>query len=326
MSNDKCLSLKSFKWIDNCCYIDSAIIALFITDAKFIENEIINKELKLRKRNLVCVPESYNDRSVDQKSYVDLQIRNKIQSQLRLLYNYIRNENKPNVELTCNDLRQTISLCPNEDAYYLKTMSDSSDFLKYILSMFNTKVLRINKTFYGTDNIDTIKPRNLKKIYDYVENDSIVQNIDINNLNLDSKKLHRIEKFLDFREDLVDEKIKNFKRTIVSKRIIDSPMIIFNIYRLFEDQDTLKETFYKTKIIPSRIIRLPESDKRFNLYSIVVFENMHYTCYFLCSKKWYYYDDSAVKKIKFVGEYFDLIKHKPSPVKNGVLYFYNKKN
>ena len=99
-------------------------------------------------------------------------------------------------------------------------------------------------------------------------------------------------------------------------------MIIFNFYRLFEDVDTLKETFYKTKIIPLKVIKL--GDKKLKLFAIIVFENKHYSCYFLCSEKWYYYDDSSVPKIKFVGDHIDLLKHKPLPTKNGTLYFYNK--
>lgn len=329
MGDQNCLSLKTFKWVDNCCYIDSVIVSLFITNIKFIEDVIINKEIKPRKRNFICVPSSYDDRSLEEKSYIDFEIRRKIQNKLRLLYNYIRNKNSSKVDLTCNELRHTISLCPTDDTYYLKIMGDSSDFLKYILSLFETNVLRIQKTFYGTNNTEAIKPKNLKKIYDYVENESIIQNIDIDKLNLNPRKNYKISKFLDYHEDLLDDnlkdkKIKNFERTIISKKIIDSPMIIFNFYRLFEDVDTLKETFYKTKIIPSKIIKLDKNEKQFKLVSIIVFENKHYTCYFLCNEKWYYYDDSAVKKIIFIGDYIDLLKNKPSPVKNGVIYFYKK--
>jgi hypothetical protein len=327
MSNQNCLNLKTFKWIDNCCYIDSVIVALFITDIKFIKNTIIKKDVKPRRSNLLCVPISYNDKSIEDKSYVDFEIRKKIQNKLRLLYDYIRNKNNEKVDLTCNELRHIISLCPTEDAFYLKTMGDSADFLKYLLSLFETNVLRINKIFYGTNNIDSINPQNLKKVYDYVENESIVQNIDIDKLNLSLKKNYKISKFLNFKEDLLDDnlndkKIKNYERTIVNRKIIDSPMIIFNFYRLFEDMDTLKETFYKTKIIPSKFLKT--SGKKFNLFAIIVYENKHYSCYFLCSEKWYHYDDTSEPKIKFVGDHIDLLKYKPSPIKNGTLYFYDK--
>ena len=324
-----CLSLNSFKWTDNCCYIDSVIMALFTTNIKFIEDTIIYKDVKPRRRRFSCVPKAYKDRNMEDKSYIDFEIRKKIQDKLRLMYSYIRNTNNKNntnslsIKLTCNDLRDTISLCPTEDQYYLKTMGDASDFLKYILSLFNTRVLKINKTVYGTDNIDAANPRSLQKIYDYVEIDSIVQ--DINADRLIKNKKYKIDKFLNFREDVDDDdKIKShkFERTIMSKKIIYAPMIIFNFYILYQDEETLKEHFYKINIIPSKNIKI--EDSKFNLCSIIVYKNMHYTCYFMCANQWYYYDDTALQTIKFVGEYDDLLKHKPSPKKNGILYFYDR--
>jgi hypothetical protein len=318
-----CTSLNSFKWIDNCCYIDSVIIALFATNIKFIQDIIIYKDVKPRQMRFSCVPKSYRYRSVADKSYIDFEIRKKIQDKLRLMYDYIKNnKDYSNIKLTCNDLRDTIVLCPTDDQYYLKTMGDSSDFLKYILSLFKSRVLKINKTIYGTDNIDAINPRNLRKIYDYVENDSIVQ--DINSDILIKNKKYKIDKFLDFREDVYDEKIKSrkFERTIMSKKIIDAPMIIFNFYILYQDEETFKEHFYKINIIPTKNIKI--DDFKFNLCSIIIYKNMHYTCYFMCANEWYYYDDTSDQTIKFIGEYNDLLKHKPSPIKNGILYFYNK--
>ena len=95
--------------------------------------------------------------------------------------------------------------------------------------------------------------------------------------------------------------------------------LIFNFYIVYQDDETLKEHFYKINIIPSKNIKI--EDSKFNLCSIIVYKNMHYTCYFMCANQWYYYDDTALQTIKFVGEYDDLLKHKPSPKKNGILYF-----
>jgi hypothetical protein len=163
-------------------------------------------------------------------------------------------------------------------------MNDASDFLKYILNIFDVKKLKVlknNKIYYK----------------------SILY--EVNSLpDLNQLKIYNITKFL---------KVEN------GSKILQGEYLIFRINRYFED-----DIFYKTQIYPQKEFKLGKQNLK--LRSIIVFENLHYTCYFLCEDEWYYYDDTKdnFKRIKYIGEYRDMLIYKPSPMKQGVLYFYEK--
>ena len=226
--------------------------------------------------------------------------------------------------INCNMLRKYLKFYPTDDAFHKTDLNDASDFLQYIMDIFDTKLAMVKKVRYTTKNVASVMPRNK-----YVINESIVKESVIFESSklpdLDRTKSYKIKKFLKTYEDNLFEEFKqmddvddSYERIIVEKELIDSPFIVFRINRYFDD-----DIFYKTKVIPTKTLSL--NNKSFFLCGIVIFKNVHYTCYFLCIQdgKWYYYNDGIGKKIVYVGNYSDMLKSKPSPLSNGVLYFYN---
>ena len=79
----------------------------------------------------------------------------------------------------------------------------------------------------------------------------------------------------------------------------------------------------------STIIISPETINNLKLSAIVIHNGLnHYTCYFKCQNKWFYYDDSPGKKtysISLIGNYQKLFGENnkfPNPQKFGTIYFY----
>ena len=78
-----------------------------------------------------------------------------------------------------------------------------------------------------------------------------------------------------------------------------------------------------TKIIPNRKITL--SKKTLTLTAIVVhmgtINSGHYIAYIKCGRIWYEYNDVS-PKLEKIGTYDDMLRHYPSPLERGTLYFY----
>ena len=183
-------------------------------------------------------------------------------------------------------LRDIIKKYPNKDNFHSSDLNDASDFLEYLLKIFDVKKLKVLKN---------------NKIY----SKSVLH--EVNDLpDLNQSNNYKITNFL-------KDEDKGFK-------IIGGDYLIFRINRYFDD-----DIFYKTKIYPESKFKLGK--QILELKSIVVFSNLHYTCYFLCEDSWYYYDDSKDddSRIEYIGVYKNLLLSKPSPLMQGVLYFYEKK-
>ena len=138
-------------------------------------------------------------------------------------------------------------------------------------------------------------------------------------------KYYELRSFLTIKDDsgeledgYRDDNNNLYKRRILYKTVIDTPYLIFRIDRLWANK------FYKTKIIPSQIITL-QNLKKFALSAVIVFSAFHYTCYFRCGNKWYYYNDID-NEITLIGNYNSLLKNNdfPNVITNGTVYFYTK--
>lgn len=145
------------------------------------------------------------------------------------------------------------------------------------------------------------------------------------------------------------DKTKNptefYKYTINTKKLISSSYIVFNIARigikkdkygipvdkngnqLSEYQFTKFVTIFNNfSISIPQNITVNKKDKPLSLSGIVIHSGGssggHYTCYFKCSNKWFFYDD-VPSSIKLIGSYDDLM-NRPimNPKNNGTLIFY----
>ena len=297
IKEDNCIQKNTFSWVENCCYIDAVIVAFFIGCSNFAEKHI-NKELKMEN---------------------NLKIRKNIQSQLKIIFDIMMDTSQKQY-IDCKMIRKYIKYHPTSDNFHFTDLNDASDFLKYIFEILEINSSHVNETVYGTDNINSENPResSMDKITEKVKKESnIFENNDLPYLK--KNKIYTTKKFLKSSDEPSDLK-NNFKyeRKIIKKELIKTDCLVLRINRYFDD-----DIFYKTKIIPSRKIKI--ENNYMYLTAILVFENLHYTCYFLCEGGWYYYNDATLKKIKYIGDYNNMVKYTPSPLSQGILYFYNKK-
>jgi len=217
--------------------------------------------------------------------------------------------------------------CPNAYLFYGSKQAEAGEFLNYILKIFDTNLAIKKYTTYGSFSmVDDITSSEFEssKTSEYIDySASIIHFVPVNNLLKNSKNnYYELRSFLELTDDsgILEEGNEfgdaKYIRKIGKTTLIDTPYLIFNLNRLFGG------TFYRTKIIPNEIITL-DNLKSFILSSIVVYKDSHYTCYFRCGEKFYYYDDMSSKILK-VGGYDKLLNHisNPNVMTNGVLYFY----
>jgi hypothetical protein len=298
--------LNGLSWTGNSCYIDSVIFALFAMPSKFIYQHLLSPITKSKNK----------------------QFCSKIQRELLHITVFLRSENKK--PYTCSNLRKIISTNPHSQNFHLFDMNDASEFLMYILDIFNSTNIAISQNSVFVTSDKSIHPKNLILSSEHIFKDSsIIRYIDPFILkNLNQNKFHDIRDFLTLKSDeFLDEhnklvfKSKKYNRKININVLLDSPYLIFNFDRaLFSNFG--RSTFLNTKIVPSQILTL-HSNRRLLLSTIIVFSNSHYICYFQNCFNWFIYNDLKNDKIQLIGSYFDMLNMSPSPISNGTLYFYD---
>jgi hypothetical protein len=322
VQTDDCFkNLKGLTWIGNSCYLDSVLFSFLAIQNNFVDNHILDCELSIRNTGFECYPDTeYNYEDI---KIIDYKNRVEIQKKLKLIVQNIRSGKKKN----CTDLRKALKKCPNAYLFYGSKQAEAGEFLNYILKIFDTNLAIKKYTTYGSFSmVDDITSSEFEssKTSEYIDySASIIHFVPVNNLLKNSKNnYYELRSFLELTDDsgILEEGNEfgdaKYIRKIGKTTLIDTPYLIFNLNRLFGG------TFYRTKIIPNEIITL-DNLKSFILSSIVVYEDSHYTCYFRCGEKFYYYDDMSSKILK-VGGYDKLLNHisNPNVMTNGVLYFY----
>jgi ubiquitin C-terminal hydrolase len=313
MSNDN--NIKGLINYSNSCYMDSVLIALFATENYFVKKLILKNNLVERNvSNTVCYK---NDPSLD------LKMRNKIKIELIKIYKrihyykYINNEDEDEDDSTCSSLRYLLGSCENGKRYFTDEQQDVDEFLRFLLSIFDVDVATTHTIIYYKNN-DIDKKLITNKINN---NDTII--IPIEYKDLFNKKINFEDNINKIELDVEhDELIKYNNKTYLYKdsiyKYIDSPYLIFTIPR--------KQLNYivNTPVNLNRYL-----DNKYLLISIVIFNgtihNGHYTTYFLSNGRWYYYDD-IYNNINLIGNYEQLLISQPSPITNGVQYYYIKIN
>jgi hypothetical protein len=343
-SEEFCTTLKGLKNTGQSCYLDSVLFSLFAVPNEFVDYNILYTDLQYETGGsngfFSCAPQANvnNKEEMQTSRELDFSNRQKVQHDLIQIAESIRG--KKHVEY-CVDLRATLRNCPTPDNFSETGMKDPAEFLIYILKLFNVdKSVRV-QTVYSTNYIGNIydlefypeNPLFTVEKFSIKENENIVQFIDKTYLSNLENKIYYISKFLTSVDAVIEGSPKT---TIYTKSLYSSPYVIFYVERTsFSTRDynalikgddinleRLRIQLIKTKIIPTMTITLNDGS-RFQLSSIVIYQSYHYTCYFKCGINWYYYDDLK-SKIITVGSYKKMINSKPSPVTNGILYFYVK--
>lgn len=190
---------------------------------------------------------------------------------------------------------------PSEDNFHIVGQpKDAIEFLMYFLKIYadsicSTKVFKsIKKELVTFASID--------------RKSSPVQYVPPKVL-VESKQVS-IHDFI-INRNVVDESLGK----ITTEEIVQSDLVIFAVGRKLPDG-----RFVETKVFPSPSLTTPNGD-RFFLGSIVVVDSSHYLAYVRDRANWYLYDDFATDT-KLVGSFSDITHWHPSPMTNGVLYFY----
>jgi ubiquitin C-terminal hydrolase len=328
------------------CYLDSVLFSLFAIKNKFIDENMLYNDLKYDESktalfgNFNCAKKVYSV-NINKTKEIDLKNRKIIQENLRKIAESIRG-NK-DVEY-CTDLRKSFKPCVYTEDFSETGMKDPAELLIFILKIFNLDKAVYEKVVYTTKfNINIYETEldssniilNVKEIplsEKILRDENIVQFIDKTYLNnLDKKKLYYMSKFL----TAIEAELKSGDiTTIYTKKLYYSPYIIFHFERISIDQNAYNKmiksgrvnleklpfVLNKVKIIPSMTITIGNGS-RFQLSSVVIWKGYHYTCYFKCGLEWYYYDDIG-SSIQYIGSYNKFLRSSPSPLTNGILYFY----
>jgi uncharacterized UBP type Zn finger protein len=310
------------KYTGNSCYQDSVLLSLFAIPNKFIESNILEKDLnkiKESQKEIICS----NDTKEDIKS------KEEIQKELNKITNSIRNKGEK-VEY-CSMLRSLIKKCPSTSGqkFYETGTQDAGEFIQYLFSIFNVEGMsKSTKTILSNnldENINEDSDNTVLSSYRMFNTSPIIL--------IPSQKIidSKITYYLDQYEDaMFDEKNlyrhsdgKSYKRRIEITNVNNTDYLIFYAQRLsLRESSSVKRNY--NKIIPDETITL-ENNKKLSLHAIVVHKSLHYTCYIKCKNYWFYYNDKS-NKIDYVGSYKDMIENKDNrtdPCKEGTLYFYS---
>ena len=317
--------MTGLKYTGNSCYQDTILISLLAIPNKFIDREIINKDIDKisldEKREIKCSEiNTKNDRIR----------RTKIKMELIKIMNSMRN--KGETIKTCSKLREYIKDCPSTGGqeFHGTGTQDAGEFLMYLFSLFNIEktTTRYIQNIATNDLVNSVNK--LESYYESSNREELVPPI----ISIHSNSLidTNISYYLNFEDDTIfgerDTYIasdnKKYKRKIMYDSVKDSEYLIFKIERLSENNMRKYN-----RIVPDEFVIL-QSDRKLYLHSIIVHRASHYTCYIKCENSWFYYNDMD-NNFEYVGNYKNMIenaktsdKNRPDPCKMSTLCFYSQ--
>ena len=243
-------NITGLKYKGNSCYQDSVLISLLAIPNKFIDKEIINKDIEQislnEKREIKCSESSTKNDRIR---------RTRIKKELVNIMNSMRNAGE-NVK-TCSMLREYMKDCPSPGGqeFYGTGTQDAGEFLLYLFSLFNIE----NTTERYIQNIVTNDLiNNSKELESYhISSDRKELVSPIISIHSNSLIDTDIDYYLNYEDDIIfDENNlykgsdnKKYKRKIMYDFIKDSEYLIFKIERLGEN-DIRKYD----RIVPSEFI------------------------------------------------------------------------
>lgn len=333
-------NVTGLKWIGNSCYLDSVLLALFASPSKFIDDFIINADLKENNME-VCTKDN---------SIKDLETRKLIQKELQRLAIHIRTGKEID---QCVDFRKVIRNCKDLRTYGDTRQKDAGEFLGYVLSVFDINVAEKHVITYATNNteddFENISKEDIVKTSHIIDKKASIIWF-VSSIELNTYDEVNIKNLLELKEEAIFDdtnlfkyKDQTYKRRLSKTVLYDTPHLIFRTQR----KNPIDNSFVKTIVNPEEYIDLNE--KLFELTSIVTHsggtKGGHYTCYFKCNDDWYYHDDmlgvashsrqaqahsrrammSSEKRTIKIGNFETMLnKKRPNPKTNGTLYYYNR--
>lgn len=237
---------------------------------------------------------TFCSQDIEQDKLIRLNIKKKILDSIEKFYKKI------NIKeiLTCVDLRKIFKECIiNNNNYNSDKEQDITEFFIYIFNLFEINTMNINT--------------------------------EVNNLNNEFSSVNK--KIYPIKEIILSKEIKNENQTIKLDELIhndffilQSEILLISIFRI------TTKGILKNKILPLEQIELIVDNKPLNLVAIILYNNSHFTCVFLCENFWYYYNDIPNEKNNTTIElyaytYDEMIKKNNYFIQtNGLIYIYNK--
>lgn len=300
------------KYTGNSCYQDSVLLALFAIPNNYIDQNILEKNVrtisKNNNREIKC-SEIYNQ---------DYKYRKNIQKELNEIAISIRG--MKNVKY-CSGLRNLLRNCPSfgGQKFYKTDTNDAGEFLQYLFSLFEVEGVELEKTVYVTNDTETNRLKKMKISTMRKQKISpifmIQSSFSDKPLNLQSQ-IYSIDDAIFDKQNLVSSSSgEKFRRRVETTEIINAKYLVFYDNRLGIEGRT------NNLVIPSETLKI--GDTELSLYCVVVHRNVHYTAYIKCNNKWYYYNDLSGINL-FTDNFEYLLKHSsPNVCREGVLYFYS---
>ena len=297
-------SITGLIYTGNSCYQDTILISLLAIPNKFIDREIVNKDVDKissdEKREIKCSDSNIKNDKIR---------RSRIKKEIIKIMNSMRNKGEK-VE-TCSMLRQYIKDCPSlgRQEFHETGPQDAGEFLLYLFSLFNIeKTTRRYIQNIATNDL-TNKVSELESYIVSSDREELVSPI----VSIHSNSLidTNIDYYLNFEDDTIFGKNdtyvasdnNKYKRKIMYDSIKDSDYLIFKIERLIENNIRKYN-----RIVPNESIIL-QSNRELYLHSIIVHKSTHYTCYIKCDNSWFYYNDVG-NTFEYIGSYKDMIENK----------------
>lgn len=314
-----CATFRGLEYTGNSCYQDSTLLALFAIQNRFIDTNMLFKNLFNVKNIGVC--------SSDVRT--DIMYRQEIQKELNRIAISMRGG--PQIR-TCSGLRKLISRCPGPEEFHKTNTQDAGEFLLYLFNVFNiedviqerislitndvknripVEALEVYRTVYETSPIISVHSFELQQ-YDKLELNKLVDHVD--DTMLSAENMYFYKKTGEY-----------FQRRIEINRIVSANYLIFKIERVSSIDNTgRRQKRSYTPVICPQTIQIGQ--RILHLHAIVVHQNVHYTCNIRCGTIWYYYNDIVKgQNIIPIGSYKRMLLHNPGPdpVRYGTLYFYS---
>jgi hypothetical protein len=342
-----CEKLGILDWSSNSCYIDSALVALLLTDNSYINTTLLNADLSKIKYTIKKGGKDETSFSlIDYKELFD--ITRKIQTDLR----EIKNDLTTNKEIkTCTLLRQ--HLVEHEKLYqkfinpnlvsieFKSTQFEPLDviirlgvifelpdpmILTKVVSATNVNPKIAMKEDYVTSVTDTPVPFTININKDFIKKSSTEVSLETF---LNSEESEELASNSLYQPD--SKKPVYYKYiTITETRSNNPPLIHFNLQRRgpigFEHNGPREKV--TNRVRPPATIKL---GRTLELNSIIVHHGGasggHYTTFIRCRGQWYHYNDMGNtngKKIEFIGSFARLLSGKTGKIilENATNYFY----
>lgn len=308
VSNTPVCSYTGLRYTGNSCYQDSVLLALLARPIKFIRRNILTRDVK----NISS--SSNREIKCGQNFATDYTKRKSIQDELVSVTDTIRRGKGG--DYTCSNLRNLIKSCPGSQQFHTRETQDAGEFLQYIFTLFDVKGMKKTITVKITNDLSPIPKSTRLRVtkQDTIDTVPIVSVIPGEETDLTLASLLR-QTDDSFIQGYKGPDGKEYRRRIEITDITDAEFLVFSIQRTFLNNRGVEQRSF-VRILPSEKIMGLE------LYAIVVHRNVHYTCYIKCDQGWFYYDDTK-DTIKYIGNYTDMLKNNPSPVREGTLYFYS---